>query len=94
MRRVVYNLNLNSRMTRIYSTALTFLVEWTHIQISNLYKRANLNSNYWPYGTPINSNFEADVLESEATAGKKESRLVISISKLTKAARSSNESLA
>ena len=42
----------------------------------------------------VNSNFEADVLESEDTAGKKESRLVLSISKLTKTARSGNKSLA
>ena len=56
---------------------------------------ANLNSNYIqpvPLKQSINSNFEADVLESEATAGKKESRLVISIFKLT-TARSGNKSL-
>ena len=55
---------------------------------------ANLNSNYIQPAAPvplkhsINSNFEVDVLENETTAGKKESRLVISISKLTKTARS------
>ena len=44
----------------------------------------NINSNYIrpvapvPLKHSINSNFEVDVLESEATAGKKESRLVIS----------------
>ena len=53
----------------------------------------NLNSDYIRPVAPvtlkhsINSNFEADVLVSEAAAGKKESRLVISISKLTKADR-------
>ena len=49
---------------------------------------------YNPFVTPIplkqsiNSNFEADVLETEATAEKKESRLVISIFELSKTARS------
>ena len=53
----------------------------------------NLNSNYIrpvapvPLKYSINSNVAVDVLESEATTGKKESRLVISISKLTKTAR-------
>ena len=54
----------------------------------------NLNSNYIrpvapvPLKHSINSNFEVDVLESETTARKKEGRLVISIAKLTKTARS------
>ena len=40
-----------------------------------------------PLKHSINSNFEADVLESEATAEKKESRLVISFGTLSRGHR-------
>ena len=96
---VVYNLNLNSRMTRISSTwrAHSHFCEWemwvstsrgrtrTLIYITREFKFELFTAR--AYESLINSNFETDVLESEATAGKKESRLVISISKLTKTDR-------
>ena len=44
-----------------------------------------------PYSRSINSNFEADVLETQAKLGKMLMIFVISISKLTKKARSDEE---
>ena len=56
--------------------------------------RAHLNSNAVlpvPHSRSINSNFEADVLETQAKLGKMLMIFVISISKLTKTARSDDE---
>ena len=44
-----------------------------------------------PHSRSINSNFEADVLETQAKLGKMLMIFVISISKLTKMARSYGE---
>ena len=44
-----------------------------------------------PHSRSINSNFEADVLETQAKLGKMLMIFVISISKLTKTARSDDE---
>ena len=56
--------------------------------------RGNLNSNVAipvTHSRSINSNFEADVLETQAKLGKMLMIFVISISKLTKTARSDDE---
>ena len=56
--------------------------------------RAHLNSNAVlpvPHSRSINSNSEADVLETQAKLGKMLMIFVISVSKLTKTARSDEE---
>ena len=44
-----------------------------------------------PHSRSINSNFEADVLETQAKLGKMLMIFVISVSKLTKTVRSDDE---
>ena len=59
--RVVNNSNLKSRVTRIYSTALTFLVD-AHSNLSAREFKFELFTTR-AYGGSRNSNFKADVLE-------------------------------
>ena len=72
--------------------ALTLFV--SHYRLTSKPSRGNLNSNAVlpvPHSRSINSSFEADVLETQAKLGKMLMIFVISISKLTKTARSDEE---
>ena len=69
--RVAYNSNLIFRITRVYSTALTFLdgspLKFPYI--TRKFKSELYTTRACGCGSSINSNFEADVLE-RARAGK------------------------
>ena len=76
-------------MTRIYSTALTFLVNEHQIYITREFKFGLYTTR--AYESSRNSNLKTDVLEIQLERGKKTIHSVISIFELAYAAISRNE---